>query len=186
MVAAVRARLSDIELSVSATTRASRPGEQDGREYFFVTDAEFDDLVSTDALLEWAQYAGTRYGTPRQPVLDAIARGHDVILEIDLQGARQVRERLPQARFVFIAPPSVDELRTRLVGRGTETPERVAARLAAAEAELAAVGEFDDVIVNDQLDRAVNDLVELISRTRAAEHTPQPVEELTKAKHEHS
>ncbi|MCL1840906.1 MAG: guanylate kinase [Propionibacteriaceae bacterium] len=176
LVAAVRARLPGVDLSVSATTRAPRPGEQDGREYFFVTDAQFDELVATDALLEWAQYAGTRYGTPRQPVLDAVARGRDVILEIEVQGARQVRQRLPQATFVFIAPPSLDELRARLVGRGTESPERVATRLAVAESELACVGEFDVVIVNDEVDRAVDQLVELISRSRAAGSTSAPVE----------
>jgi len=181
LVSAVRSRLPGIELSVSATTRAPRPGEADGREYFFVDDARFDQLVATDALLEWAQYAGTRYGTPREQVQAIQARGHDVILEIEVQGARQVRQHMPDATLVFIAPPSLDALRARLAGRGTESPERVAARLAAAESELAAMGEFDAVVVNDQLDRATDDLVELINRSRASRRAPLPTSESTKA-----
>lgn len=138
----------EIWLSVSATTRAPRPGEQDGREYFFTTAERFDELVRTDGLLEWAQFAGNRYGTPRGPVDDKRAAGHPVLLEIEVQGARQVRRAVPGALLVFLAPPSWETLTARLVGRGTETDDGVARRLQAAREELAAADEFDVVLVN--------------------------------------
>ncbi len=129
----------------------------------FVTDAEFDQLIATDGLLEWAVVHGVdRYGTPAAPVRAAVAAGRRVILEIDLQGARQVRTRIPEARLVFIAPPDAETLRQRLVDRGTETPEQMARRLHTAEAEMAAAAEFDHVVVNDDLGPTVDRLVELL------------------------
>ena len=158
----MRARLPQVLFSVSATTRLPRAGEVDGVNYHFVTDAQFDELVSTGGLLEWATYAGTRYGTPRQPVLDALARGETMLLEIDLAGARQIRASFPSALQVFIAPPSWDELERRLRGRGAENETQMATRLAQAKNELAAEGEFDAVVVNDKVDEAVDQLVEFV------------------------
>ena len=150
-------------VSVSATTRPPRAGERDGRDYHFVDDSEFDRLVATGGLLEWAQVHGAaRYGTPLAPLLAAVEDGRRVILEIELQGSRQVRERLPGARYVFIAPPDAGTLLARLRGRGTETDAQVERRLQTAKTELAAAGEFDDVVVNDELGRAVAELVELL------------------------
>ncbi len=131
--------------------------------YHFVSDAEFDELIATDALLEWATVHGVhRYGTPKAPVLAALAAGRDAILEIDLQGARQVRQSMPEARLVFLAPPSWDELVRRLSGRGTESETQRARRLVTAEAELAAQAEFDAVVVNVEVGQAVADLVRLL------------------------
>jgi guanylate kinase len=128
-----------------------------------VSNAEFDELIAGDGLLEWALVHGTdRYGTPSAPVRAAVAAGRRVILEIELQGARQVRAIIPEARLVFIAPPSFDTLQERLVGRGTETPEQMARRLRTAEDEMAAASEFDHVVVNDDLGSAVAELVELL------------------------
>lgn len=159
----MRTRYPEIWLSVSATTRPPRPGEIDGLHYLFVGDAEFDDLVARDDLLEWARVHGRhRYGTPRRPVEEHLRAGTNVLLEIDLQGARQVREQAPDARFVFLAPPSWDELVRRLVGRGTETPAERDRRLATARAELAAESEFDHVVVNDDVRRATDEVVTLM------------------------
>ncbi|WP_425308983.1 guanylate kinase [Ammonicoccus fulvus] len=163
VVAALRARHPEVWLSTSATTRAPRPREVEGVHYHFVSGEEFDELLASDGLLEWALVHGTdRYGTPRAPVDAALAEGLDVVLEIELQGARQVRESLPGARFVFIAPPSWDELVRRLEHRGTETLEQRERRLKTAEAELASQSEFDHVVVNDRVDRAVEELVGLM------------------------
>ncbi len=137
-----------IWLSVSVTTRARRPGEVDGTDYSFVTAQAFDELVATDGLLEWAEFAGNRYGTPRRPVEERLAAGRTVLLEIELQGARQVRAAMPGARLVFLAPPSWEVLTGRLTGRGTEDPAAVARRLEVARTELAAADEFDTVLVN--------------------------------------
>ena len=163
VVQLLRASHPEVWVSVSATTRPPRPGEVDGVHYLFTSDAEFDRLIETDGLLEWAVVHGRhRYGTPAGPVLEAAAQGRPVILEIDLQGARQVRESMPGAFFVFLSPPSWEELVRRLVGRGTETPEVMARRLATAEAELAAQDEFDVVVVNNQLESACAELVSLL------------------------
>lgn len=157
----VREHHPDVWLSVSATTRAARPGEVDGVHYHFVDDERFDQMVTADELLEWALVHGrARYGTPRRPVEDALAAGRAALLEIDLQGARQVRQTMPGALFVFLAPPSWDELVRRLVGRGTETEEERDRRLATARDELAAEPEFDVTIVNDDVQRACAELVE--------------------------
>ncbi|MBK8446228.1 MAG: guanylate kinase [Micropruina sp.] len=160
---ALKALHPEVWLSVSATTRPPRPGERNGEHYWFINDADFDELVETDGLLEWAVVHGRdRYGTLAAPVRAAVERGERVILEIDLQGARQVRQRLPQARLVFIAPPSWDELVNRLVGRGTETAEQRERRLVTARGELAAADEFNHVVVNDDLGTAVDELVSLL------------------------
>jgi len=166
----VREHHPEIWISVSATTRKRRPGEQDGVHYHFVSDDEFDRLVADDELLEWAVvHRGARYGTPRGPVVQALADGRLSLLEIDLQGARQVRERMPEARFVFLAPPSWDELVRRLVGRGTEDAAERERRLETARAELAAEPEFDVTLVNRRIHDAGQELVELMrSGTSAA------------------
>jgi len=146
---------------VSATTRFPRPGEVDGVHYRFVSPEQFQALVDGGGLLEHADFAGNRYGTPRQPVLDHLAAGHPVILEIEIQGARQVRAQLPEALLVFLAPPTWDELVRRLTGRGTEAPEVVEQRLALAREELAAEGEFDLTLVNTDAEEIATRLVSL-------------------------
>ena len=164
VAADVRRHHPEIWISVSATTRKPRPGEVHGRHYWFVSDEEFDRLVADGELLEWAVVHGTaRYGTPRKPVEDALAAGRPALLEIDLQGARQVRASMPGALFVFLAPPSWAELVRRLVGRGTETPEERERRLETAKAELAAEDEFDVTLVNTEVHAASEELVALMT-----------------------
>ncbi|MDS1269464.1 guanylate kinase [Lipingzhangella sp. LS1_29] len=163
VVAELRAHKPEVWLSVSVTTRAPRPGERDGVEYFFVSDAEFDQMVADGELLEWAAFAGHRSGTPRSPVLERLRAGQPVLLEIDLQGARQVRENLPEAQLVFLAPPSWDELVRRLTGRGTESADLVNRRLEIARAELAAEKEFDVSLVNTDVREVRDELLALIS-----------------------
>jgi guanylate kinase len=159
----IRAHHPEIWISISATTRAPRPDEQHGVHYWFVSPAEFDRMVEDDELLEWAVVHGqARYGTPRAPVDEALAAGRAALLEIDLQGARQVRDAMPEAYFCFLAPPSWDELVRRLVGRGTETAEERERRLATARLELAAEPEFDVVIVNREIHAAAEELVALM------------------------
>ena len=161
--AAIRARYPEIWLSVSATTRAARPGEVDGVHYRFVGEDEFSALIENGQMLEWAVVHGrNKYGTPRGPVEEKVAEGRPVLLEIDLAGARQIRETLPEARFVFLAPPDWDTLVDRLVGRGTEDAEERARRLETAKVELAAESEFDVTIVNDTVDRAADELARLL------------------------
>jgi guanylate kinase len=153
----------EIFVSISVTTRPPRPGEIDGVHYHFVSDDQFDALIADGALLEWAVVHGVqRYGTPLAPVMQALAAGRPALLEIDLQGARQVKSSLPEARFVFLAPPSLQELVRRLVGRGTESAAQRERRLETARAEMAAQGEFDEVVVNHEIDQAVADLVALV------------------------
>ena len=163
VVGALLRRHPEIVVSRSVTTRPPRPTERDGIDYDFVTPAQFDELVDGDGLLEWAVgHNSHRYGTPRESVEKAVADDRTVILEIDLQGARQVRETYPQATQIFLAPPSWDELVHRLIGRGTETPEQRERRLQTARVELANANEFDAVVVNDTVDHAVASLVELL------------------------
>jgi guanylate kinase len=157
-------RAPQLWVSVSATTRFPRPGEVNGTHYFFVSDEQFDRLVADDDLLEWAEYAGHRYGTPRAPVEATRGQGVPVLVEIEIEGARQVRAADPQALLVFLAPPSRDALVARLTGRGTEPEEVVAERLQRAEHELAAVEEFDEVIVNDDVESVVRRLVTLATQ----------------------
>ncbi|GAB3125637.1 guanylate kinase [Leifsonia psychrotolerans] len=159
----IRENFPDVHLSVSATTRAPRPGETEGVSYFFVDDAEFDRLVAEGELLEWAiVHNANRYGTPRGPVDAAIAAGHSVLLEIDLQGARSVREAMPEAKLIFLLPPSWDELVRRLTGRGTENAEEQARRLETAKLELAAQDEFDYRVVNHTVSEAAREVVDLM------------------------
>lgn len=158
----LRSAETDIWLSVSATTRHPRPGETDGVEYFFVDDARFDALIANGELLEWATFAGNRYGTKRRPVLEKLAAGVPVLLELDIQGARQVRAAMPEAKLVFLAPPSWEELVRRLVGRGTEPEHVIAERLKAAEEELAAGAEFDVTLVNTSVGDVCDELLALM------------------------
>jgi guanylate kinase len=149
---------------VSVTTRRPRPGEVDGREYHFVDDGEFDRLIASGALLEWARFAGHRYGTPRAPLEEKLEAGVACLLEIDVAGARQVKRAAPGARLVFLAPPSWDELVRRLTGRGTEPPEVLARRLAAAEDELAAAEEFEITLVNTSVQDVSQQLIHLMEQ----------------------
>jgi guanylate kinase len=168
VAAEVRRHHPEVWISVSATTRPPRPGEENGVHYWFVSDEEFDRMVAEEQLLEWAVvHKAARYGTPRQPVDLALASGRPAMLEIDLQGARQVRRTMPEALFVFLKPPSWDELVRRLVGRGTETEEERARRLETAREELAAESEFDVTIVNREVHAAAEDLVALMEPSPA-------------------
>jgi guanylate kinase len=162
VVTELRRHYPDIWVSVSATTRPPRPDEVDGVHYYFVDGAQFDRLVDEDALLEWADFAGNRYGTPRVPVYDRLNQGTPVLLEIDLQGARQVRASVPDARLVFLKPPSWEELVRRLVGRGTESSAVVERRLAVAREELAHEPEFDVTLINTEIGSVCTDLVALM------------------------
>ncbi|MBT3163349.1 guanylate kinase [Streptomyces sp. Vc74B-19] len=163
VVAHMRKEHPEVWLSVSATTRTPRPGEQHGVHYFFVTDEEMDKLIANGELLEWAEFAGNRYGTPRTAVLEHLEAGVPVLLEIDLQGARQVRESMAEAQLVFLAPPSWDELVRRLTGRGTESPEVIERRLVAARTELAAEPEFDTTLVNTSVEAVARELLALMN-----------------------
>ena len=167
VAADIRAHHPEVWISVSATTRKPRPGEEHGVHYWFVSDAEFDRMVADGELLEWAVvHNQNRYGTPRGPVDEALAAGRPALLEIDLQGARQVRETMPGALFVFLAPPSWDELVRRLVGRGTESEEERERRLATAVRELEAEAEFDATVVNHEVHAAAEELVALMTPDR--------------------
>lgn len=168
VVAEIRRVHPQVWLSVSVTTRSPRPGEVHGVQYYFVDDAGFDRLVAEGGLLEWAEFAGNRYGTPRQAVEEHLGAGVPTLLEIDLQGARQVREAMPEARLVFLAPPSWEELVRRLVGRGTEPPDVIERRLEAARVELAAEKEFDVTLVNTSVQDVCDELLALM-----ADHTPE-------------
>ncbi len=165
VVRALRVHQPELWLSVSATTRFPRPGEVDGVHYRFVTPEMFQQQVTDGGFLEWAEFAGNLYGTPKQPVLDHLAAGHPVLLEIDLQGARQVRAAMPHAQLVFLAPPSWEELVRRLTARGTESPEVVERRLATAREELAAETEFDVRLVNTSVEDVVSRLLTLLGTT---------------------
>ncbi|GAA1011388.1 MULTISPECIES: guanylate kinase [Streptomyces] len=167
VVAHMRKKHPEVWLSVSATTRKPRPGEQHGVHYFFVSDEEMDKLIANGELLEWAEFAGNRYGTPRAPVMERLEAGVPVLLEIDLQGARQVREAMPESRLVFLAPPSWEELVRRLTGRGTEPPEVIERRLQAAKVELAAEPEFDETLVNTSVEDVARELLALMGVERS-------------------
>ena len=162
LVTRVRERRSNLGLTVSATTRAPRKGEVDGVNYFFLTREEFDRRVANGEFVEWAEVHGNCYGTLVSEVTSKLASGSSLILEIDVQGALQVKERFPEAVLIFIKPPSLEVLRERLVGRGTETPETIELRMANAADELALADRYDDVVVNDDLDRATDELVRVL------------------------
>lgn len=174
VVRRVREMAPDLRLSVSVTTRAPRValGERDGVDYDFVTADEFDRLVRTAGLLEWAEVFGSRYGTPRTWVESTLDAGQDVVLEIDVQGARQVREAMPEAVLIFLEPPSLQELERRLRSRGTEDEERLADRLAKAGWELEQRSWFDHVVVNDDVDRASSQVAAIIEESRTSRDSP--------------
>jgi guanylate kinase len=163
LIRLLRERVPGLALSVSATTRAPRPGEHDGLDYHFLSDAEFARRVAAGEFVEWAEYSGRRYGTLRSELERHLAEGRPVVLEIEVQGARQVRGALPEAVQIFIEPPDGEALKDRLVGRGTDDPDAIARRLAVAESELAAADEFQYRVVNDRLDEAVARLVEIVT-----------------------
>lgn len=173
VAAAIREHHPAVWISVSATTRAPRPGEVNGVHYWFVSDEEFDRMVADNDLLEWAVvHQAARYGTPRRPVEEALTAGRPAMLEIDLQGARQVRDTMPEAVFVFLKPPSWEELVRRLVGRGTESSEEMSRRLATAVDEMAAEPEFDVTIVNHEVHAAADELVSLTM----LDHEPRKIQ----------
>lgn len=149
-------------LSISATTRSPREGEQDGREYFFVTRDKFESMIEEEELIEYAQYVNNYYGTPRQYVFQQMADGKDVILEIEIQGALKIKERFPEALLLFVMPPSADELKHRLTSRGTETTDVIAARLHRAAEEAVGINSYDYILVNDQIDTCVEEMHQLI------------------------
>lgn len=161
IVARLLAALPDLELSISATTRGPRPREDEGRHYHFVDHGKFDDMIEAGGFLEWADIFGERYGTPRKPIDRALAEGRDVLVEIDVQGARQVKAAEPRAFMVFITPPSLKELERRLRTRGSETDQQIRGRLAKASDELAAEPEFDVTLVNTSVPEVVGQLVAL-------------------------
>ena len=156
------AKYDNYALSVSATTRSPRPGEEDGREYFFRTREEFEEMIRQDQLIEYAQYVENYYGTPRTYVEEQLAAGRDVILEIEIQGARKIKKKFPEAVLVFVTAPSMAELKGRLVGRGTESQEVIRQRLARAAKEAEGVEEYDYLLVNDDLEKAVDTLHDII------------------------
>jgi guanylate kinase len=162
LIARARSRVPRTELATSATTRARRPGEEEGREYHFLTGEQFQRLVDEGAFLEHVEFAGHRYGTLRSEVERRLEEGSSVILEIDVPGAREVERQLPDSVLVFIAPPDVADLEQRLIGRGTDSPEGIARRLEIATAEMAAQSDFRYVIVNDDVERAAAQLTELM------------------------
>jgi guanylate kinase len=168
LIRSLRERMPELQLSVSATTRLPRAGETQDVDYHFMSPADFERHVAAGDFVEHADYAGARYGTLRSELQTRASSGAPVVLEIEVQGARQVRASMPEAVQVFIAPPSVEALRARLVGRGTDDPHQVEARLRTAEGELAAQHEFAHVVVNDRLEDAVDELVEIVRAATAA------------------
>jgi len=174
VVRCLRERIPNLHFSVSATTRAPRPGEVDGVDYHFVSPARFQQLIDEGALLEWAEIHGGlhRSGTLAEPVRAAAAAGFPVLIEVDLAGARAVKKAMPEAITVFLAPPSWEDLRARLVDRGTETPEAMRRRLETARVEMAAQDDFDEVVVNSRLESACAELVSLLVKTAPGRHDP--------------
>jgi guanylate kinase len=168
LIRGLLARAPELGLSVSATTRAPRPGEADGLDYHFLTPDEFEARVNAGDFVEHAEYSGNRYGTLRSELERRLAEGEGVVLEIEVQGARQVRAAMPDAVAVFIAPPSLEALRARLVGRGTDSSDQVDARLETAERELEAQPEFAHVVINDRLEQATDELAAILRRAMGA------------------
>jgi guanylate kinase len=166
LVHLVLEREADVHLSVSFTTRSPRPGERDGRDYHFVDAATFREMIARQEFLEWAEVHGNFYGTSNKWIAGQLAAGHDVLLEIDWQGAQQVRSAFPEAIGIFILPPSMDELTSRLTARGTDSADVITRRLAAAQAEMRHVGEFDYVIINASLEQALDDLRAVVRASR--------------------
>ena len=162
-------RNQNIRLSVSATTRAPREGELDGREYYFVTRERFAQMIAEDGFLEHAEYVGNCYGTPKAPVFRMLEEGIDVFLEIEIKGFLQVKEAYPDCVSIFIVPPSYEELKLRLIGRGTESPEVIAERLKTAKEELSHRHQFDYVVVNDDVDRAADEVLSILAAVKAGQ-----------------
>jgi guanylate kinase len=162
LLGAVLGKIPDMVYSVSATTRPPRPGEKDGRDYFFLSRQEFEGLIKSDGLLEWADYCGNLYGTPRAFVDEMVAEGKIVISDIDIQGATQLRQAMPEGVFVFLMPPSLEELRRRIIRRATDPPEAIASRMARAEDEMRSIVDYDYWILNADLASAVQDLKSII------------------------
>lgn len=156
----------NFRLSVSATTRSPREGERDGIEYYFVTQDKFDCMLSEDGFLEHATYCGNSYGTPKKPVFEMLNKGIDVFLEIEINGFLQIKEKYPECVSIFIMPPSAQELKSRLVGRGTESSEVISQRLKTAETEMTYAKQFDYVVINDDVDRAVQEIINIISEIK--------------------
>lgn len=156
----------DLVYSVSVTTRAARDGEVDGQNYYFVSDDEFERMKEADELLEWAEFVGRKYGTPRRYIAEQLKQGHTVIMDIDIQGAAQIRAAMPEAVSVFLAPPSFDELNRRIYGRGLDSESAIERRLRTAREELQAVSEYDYVVVNDDLQKAAAQLQAIITAER--------------------
>ncbi|MFM1797295.1 MAG: hypothetical protein RL733_1076 [Actinomycetota bacterium] len=154
-------KMEHFYFSVSATTRKPRPGEVDGVAYHFVSEQEFQEMIDAHTFLEWADFAGAKYGTPKEPVMKALQDGKNVLLEIEIDGARQVKRAMPGAMMVFLQPPSMEELEARIANRGTDSPERIAARLALARSEMAAIGEFDHLLTNHRVEEVIEALVSL-------------------------
>ncbi len=164
--AALRKEKPDIIYSVSATTRLPREGEVDGVNYFFKTRQQFEEMIAADELLEWAEYVGNFYGTPRKFVENMLQQGKDVILEIEVQGALQVKNKFPDGVFIFLVPPDLEELRQRIEGRGTETEETINNRMATAVKEIELMDQYDYVVINDKIDKTVKEIESIIT----AEH----------------
>jgi guanylate kinase len=157
---------SDLYFSVSATTRPPRPGESDGVSYRFLSHKEFEALIRQSELLEHAEYVGNYYGTPKQPVLDHISRGNDIILDIDVQGCKQVKKAMPEAVTIFIVPPSLEELERRLRYRGTDEEDKMRKRLERAITELGEKDSYDYVVINDSVDRAAQEILDIMAREK--------------------
>lgn len=162
LLKAMMKKYHNYALSISATTRSPREGEQNGKEYFFVSQESFEKMIEEEQLIEYAQYVNNYYGTPRQYVFQQMADGKDVILEIEIQGALKIKEQFPEALLLFVMPPNTDELKRRLVGRGTETEEVIDARLHRAEEEAAGIDSYDYILINDNLEQCVEDMHQLI------------------------
>lgn len=171
-------------LSVSATTRNPRPGEENGREYFFLTESQFEDMIKNDELIEHARYVDHYYGTPKKYVEEKMAAGKDVILEIEIQGALKVREKRPDTLLLFVTPPNGDELKNRLTGRGTETQEAIEARLSRASEEAEGVEAYDYLLINDELDICVEELHEIIRSEHRRLTRQQNIEKIAKIREE--
>ena len=162
LLKAMMEKYHNYALSISATTRSPREGEQNGKEYFFVNRESFEKMIEEGQLIEYAQYVNNYYGTPRQYVFQQMADGKDVILEIEIQGALKIKEQFPEALLLFVMPPNADELKRRLVGRGTETTEVIEARLHRAQEEASGIDSYDYILINDNLEQCVEDMHQLI------------------------
>ena len=166
VVGALRAAHPEIEKTVSATTRAPRPGEQEGVDYYYRTQEQFKQLIEQDQVVEYNFYNGNYYGSPRGPIEEELSKGHDVILEIETNGAGHIRRMFPSALSIFVVPPSFEELKKRLIGRGTETPEEITARLEKGRSEIEMALDYDYIVVNDEVETAARRLGEIIRSAR--------------------